>query len=75
MKKPLPCPFCGEEPEVYPKFPIEEGNAWGKVACVNPNCVCMPSVSDGQTISDERGSDAYKEAAIRRWNTRQYKPK
>lgn len=72
-----PCPFCGKAPHVYPKKPETEGNAWGEVCCEN---VCCPTydaiagrgvrVLDGAIQSDERGSMAYKTAAIRRWNRR-----
>ncbi len=27
--KPLPCPFCGKIPNVYPTDPSREGNAFG----------------------------------------------
>lgn len=67
---PLPCPFCGVTPGVYPTRPDLEGNAWGEVQCVNDDCPAKPSVEDGADCSDNRGSDAYKQAAIKRWNTR-----
>ena len=67
---PKPCPFCGAAPEVRPKDPETEGDAWGEVACVNPECPAQPSVQDGEDVADERGSDAYKAAAIKRWNRR-----
>lgn len=69
-EQPLPCPFCGAVPEVWPLDPKREGNAWGEVVCCNPECHCRPRVGDGQLIGDERGSDAYKAAAIARWNQR-----
>lgn len=68
--KPLPCPFCGAVPEVGPLFPEIEGNAWGYVRCVKPRCVAHPIVHDGEASAHERGSDLYKDAAIKRWNTR-----
>lgn len=70
MTEPLPCPFCGLQPVIIPTDPAKEGNAWGEVRCVSSQCVAKPSVRDGVGVSDERGSDAYKEAAIKRWNTR-----
>lgn len=70
MTKPLPCPFCGVVPEVRPACPEKEGNAWGEVLCVNPECPAQPSVLDGVDVSDDRGSLAYIEAAIERWNRR-----
>lgn len=68
--KPKPCPFCGEPPKVSPDNPELTGNAWGEVRCINLDCPANPYVDDGEEIADERGSDKYKEAAIRRWNTR-----
>lgn len=70
MTKPLPCPFCGAIPEVRPLHPKLEGDCWGEVICMNDECSARPRVRDAETINDDRGSDAYKEAAIQRWNTR-----
>jgi hypothetical protein len=64
------CPFCGEMPALQPRNPKEEGNAWGAVYCDNPKCVANPRVRDGESVADERGTDAYQAIAIRRWNTR-----
>jgi hypothetical protein len=68
--KPLPCPFCGTRPTLDPERPDLEGSAWGRVRCVSIRCPANPQVDDGIEIADERGSDAYKQAAIRRWNKR-----
>lgn len=68
--KPLPCPFCGQPPEVYPKNPEREGNAFGQVRCENLRCPATPCVNDGAMTCDERGSAAYKQLAIKRWNRR-----
>lgn len=65
-----PCPFCGEQPTVKPDDPSVEGDAWGEVSCENSECPVIVRVEDGETVSDERGSDEYKRAAIRRWNKR-----
>lgn len=69
------CPFCGWLPVVLPLDPSTEGNAWGKVVCMNPGCPTFDairgqgvSVSDGEDCADERGSDVYKQVAIARWN-------
>lgn len=70
MLKPKPCPFCGVDPKVFPTNPEVEGNAWGEVCCVNPQCSAQPHVRDGADVSDYRGSEAYKDEAIKRWNTR-----
>jgi hypothetical protein len=70
METPLPCPFCGGRPTIKPENPKKQGSCWGLVSCENTRCPCMPSVGDGVSVSDERGSDAYKAAAIARWNTR-----
>jgi hypothetical protein len=68
--KPKPCPFCGEKPAIHPMFPEVEGDAWGEVACTNPVCPAQPKVRDGQEVADERGTAAYQESAIKRWNHR-----
>ena len=67
MGKPRAC-LCGATPEVLPHNPDRDGNAWGAVRCVNPGCPAQPIVCDGEPISDERGSEAYKQAAIKKWN-------
>lgn len=75
--KPLPCPFCGKQPAVHPKDPEREGNAWGAVQCEMRSCPTFDNtdghgarVNDGSKIADERGTEKYQEAAIRRWNRR-----
>jgi len=68
--KPLGCPWCGEKPAVYPKNWRVEGNAFGQVRCENDECPANPVVNDGEDVCDERGSEAYKQAAILRWNKR-----
>jgi hypothetical protein len=68
LAKPLPCPFCGVVPAVRPLDWRTEGNAWGAVECIEPDCVANPRVGDGEDCADERGSAAYKQAAIKRWN-------
>ena len=67
---PIGCPFCGEAPSLSPDNPDLDGNAWGEVACLNDDCPATPSVTDGESISDDRGSGAYIDAAIRLWNKR-----
>lgn len=62
------CPFCGVTPEVHPFDPKTEGNAWGKVVCVNERCPAQPSVEDTALGNDERGSQRYKALAIKVWN-------
>lgn len=75
--KPAPCPFCGKVPKLHPVHPDREGDAWGAVRCENMRCQTFDEVKgfgvtvrDGVTVSDTRGSDRYKQAAIRRWNKR-----
>ena len=65
-----PCPFCGTSPQIYPKDPEREGNAFGQVRCEYNDCPAKPCVNDGEYVRDERGPDAYKAAAIARWNSR-----
>ncbi len=68
--KPLPCPFCGNIPNVYPTDPSREGNDFGQVRCEYQRCPANPVVGDGAIQYDERGSAAYKQLAIKRWNRR-----
>lgn len=72
MIEPKPCPWCGAIPAVFPECPAIEGNCWGRVQCMNKACPAKPSVGDGEKVSDERGSDAYKACAIERWNRRSH---
>ena len=64
------CPFCGSVPAVRPSRPDVEGTCWAMVVCQAEECPSNPSVTDGIHVSDGRGSDAYKAAAIERWNRR-----
>lgn len=68
--EPLPCPFCGQPPEVGPKDPKREGTAWGYVQCVNKRCPAGGNliVRDGAQVCDERGTKAYQRLAVSRWN-------
>lgn len=68
--KPKPCPFCGGNPSLSPQNPDVEGDAWGEVSCENDKCYANPRVDDGQDCADSRGSGAYIDCAIRRWNKR-----
>ena len=68
--KPLPCPFCGKKPRLLPRSPDVEGDAWGAVACVNRRCAANPRCADGEKQADSRGTGAYIDCAIRRWNRR-----
>ena len=67
---PLPCPFCGSLPKVMPSNPKKDGDAWGAVQCCNRKCAIAPRATDDEDIGDGRGSDSYKNSAIRVWNTR-----
>lgn len=65
---PRRCPFCGKQPEVQPKDPKTQGNAWGAVECMNMQCPARPRVEDTAVQNDERGSRAYQRLAITVWN-------
>lgn len=67
---PLGCPFCGKKPRLFPTDPERDGNAWGAVVCVNGRCPVRPECRDGSMQADERGTGAYQDLAIRRWNRR-----
>lgn len=66
--RPRPCQFCGEIPLVQPENPDRDGDTWGMVSCINRDCPAQPRVLDGESVADNRGSGAYINAAIRRWN-------
>lgn len=46
------------------------GETWGAVECYHTKCITRPMVMDGEEAVDDRGSEIYKRAAIRRWNER-----
>lgn len=69
LKKALCCPFCGKAPEILPKNPEREGDAWGEAACVNEQCPAQPRVVDGAEC-ELGSSEAHKNLAIDRWNKR-----
>lgn len=71
---PLPCPFCGAKPKVGPTNPDRDGNAWGYVQCASKRCPINPRAEDGQEMADERGTGAYIDCAIKRWNKRKVAP-
>ena len=71
--KPLPCPFCGALPIILPEKPERDGGCWGEVKCVNKECCVSPCVYDGDPVADDRGSEAYIQLAIERWNIRKEK--
>ena len=68
--KPLPCPFCGKKPGVFPQNPEEEGTCWGEVRCISKRCHSIVRIFDGRKVNDDRGSEKYKQMAIIRWNNR-----
>ena len=49
-----PCPFCGRDPNLFPKFPEVEGDTWGEVRCMNPKCPAQPKVPDDIDVSDNK---------------------
>jgi hypothetical protein len=70
--KPLPCPFCGEPPELMPRDPDSSdplANSWGGVRCINESCPAQPKVLEREPL-DDRGTEAYQQVAIGLWNRR-----
>lgn len=70
MTKLLPCPFCGEMPEVYPKRPGIEGDGFGQVRCESETCPANPVVNNAQWGDDFHGPETFKREAIAAWNRR-----
>ena len=68
MPTPLPCPFCGKQPEVTPHD--IDGEIWAIVTCENQKCAAHPSVLDSRRINACKTTAAAAAAAIRRWNRR-----
>ena len=66
----LPCPFCGDLPQVGPIRPEIEGDCVGYVRCDNPLCPARPAVSHNIRVNDSRGVAAYQANAVARWNQR-----
>lgn len=66
---PKPCPWCHCTPIIEPVDAARDGGAWGLVRCTNAECPAQPCVRDGEAVADDRGSAAYRAAAVRRWNT------
>jgi hypothetical protein len=61
MSKPemLPCPFCGEMPEIHERRD-GDGTLYGwTIDCGNPSCPCLPSALE----------KTYDET-VKAWNTR-----
>lgn len=64
----LPCPFCGEQPKVYPADPEREGDAWTAIECAN----CVADVPDTQSVArvTHYADSGHFERAVVAWNTR-----
>lgn len=69
---PLPFPFCGEKPGLYPEDFWDAGPGFcdGRVICDNDACAVKPIAFDGHDCSQDIGAGAYTDMAIKRWNTR-----
>ena len=74
---PLPCPFCGHEPEVGPANPKVDGDAWAYVRCVDELCATHDQRQRHgvQVLDYSNGTPAQIRAcAVRRWNRRHFVP-
>jgi hypothetical protein len=58
-----PCPFCGHPPQVSPRNPAQEGDAWTMIACKNLDCQADVSIT-------VHADDTHREEAARLWNHR-----
>lgn len=70
---PLPCPYCGTAPEVYPKRPELEGYTFGQVRCEADDCAANPVVHSRNVEHAEATVDDYRADAIGMWNTRLFR--
>lgn len=67
MSELLPCPFCGQTPDIngLHTFQSSQGTKWGSVVC----CCTGPEVRTGYGHVDE-----WRQDAIDAWNTRAARP-
>jgi hypothetical protein len=69
MSKLLPCPLCGEQPNLWSERDrnpeLDRIRDMAHIECINPLCKFQPSTDAVATISDEA-----KERASEFWNTR-----
>jgi len=72
-QNPLPCPFCGEKPDMGPAIAEDKGSGWGWVGCNNEACFAMPMVENYDVEEGEPDTHEYhQEKAIRQWNIRSF---
>lgn len=64
----LPCPFCGNEPRVFPINPKRDGDAWTAIECAN----CASDQMGEQSVVRVAvyADSGHRERAIILWNTR-----
>lgn len=70
MAKAMPCPFCGEAPQVRPDDWRAEGDAWAAITCENDDCAVQPELSNYANLAEhgEKGSAKQKRFALSKWN-------
>lgn len=56
----LRCPFCCQDPVVSPLNAELDGDDWGRVACMNPDC--------GLVSVQAYGGPKPVEKAVKKWN-------
>ena len=66
---PLPCPFCGKIPTLTLQ-PESKGGAWGKIACINPQCPTQPEICDDRRVVNVEDPKLCKSVIISLWNKR-----
>lgn len=64
----LPCPFCGQQPKVFPADAGAEGNAWTAIECAN--CVTSPPNTQSVARVTHYAESGHFERAVAAWNTR-----
>lgn len=63
-----PCPFCGQQPKIYPANLYVEGDSWTAIECAN--CITNPPNTQSVVMVTHYADSGHFESAIAAWNQR-----